>query len=98
MVLVNNNNNIYSIIFVPMKDKVKEIWDGYRAGPEGAVKDYLFDQAFNNSDLDKEVPEILKGKQKLFYSLEKIRILIKKLLNGPILQIQQKGTAKLSIW
>ena len=61
MVLVNDNNNIYSIIFVPMKDKVKEIWDGYRAGPEGAVKDYLFDQAFNNSDLDKEVPEILKG-------------------------------------
>ena len=43
MVLVNDNNNIYSIIFVPMKDKVKEIWDGYRAGPEGAVKDYLFD-------------------------------------------------------
>ena len=80
MVLVNDNNNIYSIIFVPMKDKVKEIWDGYRAGPEGAVKDYLFDQAFNNSDLDKEVPEILKGKQKLFYSFGKDQDFDKKVI------------------
>lgn len=63
-----------------MKDKVKEIWDGYRAGPEGAVKDYLFDQAFNNSDLDKEVPEILKGKQKLFYSFGKDQDFDKKVI------------------
>ena len=80
MVLVNDNNNVYSIIFVPMKDKVKEIWDGYRAGPEGAVKDYLFDQAFNNLDLDKEVPEILRGKQKLFYSFGKDQDFDKKVI------------------
>ena len=49
MLLVNNNNKINSIIFVPEKDKIKEIWDGYRAGPEGVVSDYLFDLAFNNS-------------------------------------------------
>ena len=30
-----DKNKIESIIFVPKKDKVKEIWDGYRAGPEG---------------------------------------------------------------
>ena len=61
MLLVNNNNKINSIIFVPEKDKIKEIWDGYRAGPEGVVSDYLFDLAFNNSDLDKEIPALIQG-------------------------------------
>ena len=46
MVLVNNGSSIDSIIFVPEKDKLKEIWDGYRAGPEGAVKDFLFDPSY----------------------------------------------------
>ena len=55
MVIINNGTEINSIAFVPPKDKLKEIWDGYRAGPEGVVSDYLFDLAFNNSDLDKMI-------------------------------------------
>ena len=47
--IVKNENKINSIIFVPPKDKLKEIWDGYRAGPIGAVKDFLFDKAFDNN-------------------------------------------------
>ena len=71
MVLVNNGSSIDSIIFVPEKDKLKEIWDGYRAGPEGAVKDFLFDQAFENHKSDSLVPEILQGLDKVFYSIGK---------------------------
>ena len=37
MMIRKDKNKIESIIFVPKKDKVKEIWDGYRAGPEGAL-------------------------------------------------------------
>ena len=33
MVIINNGTEINSIAFVPPKDKLKEIWDGYRAGP-----------------------------------------------------------------
>ena len=35
MVIINNGTEINSIAFVPPKDKLKEIWDGYRAGPIG---------------------------------------------------------------
>ena len=31
--IVNNKDGINSIVFVPPKDKLKEIWDGYRSGP-----------------------------------------------------------------
>ena len=71
MVLVNNGKSIDSIIFVPEKDKLKEIWDGYRAGPEGAINDFLFDQAFENNKSDALMPEILQGLEKVFYSIGK---------------------------
>ena len=71
MVLVNNGQSIDSIIFVPEKDKLKEIWDGYRAGPEGAINDFLFDQAFENNKSDALMPEILQGLEKVFYSIGK---------------------------
>ena len=48
VVLTDNSKTAKSIAFVPEKDKLKEIWDGYRAGPEGAVKDHGFDEAYNN--------------------------------------------------
>ena len=38
VLLINEKNNVQSIAFVPEKDELKEIWDGYRAGPEGAMK------------------------------------------------------------
>ena len=71
MVIVNNNDGINSLIFVPPKDKLKEIWDGYRAGPEGAVHDYLFDKAYDNSEIDKMLPEILFGCDQVLYPIGK---------------------------
>ena len=71
MVVVNNNDGINSLIFVPPKDKLKEIWDGYRAGPEGAVQDYLFDKAYDNSEIDKMLPEILFGCDQVLYPIGK---------------------------
>jgi Aminopeptidase P, N-terminal domain. len=38
MAIINNDDGINSVIFVPPKDRLKEIWDGHRAGPIGAVK------------------------------------------------------------
>ena len=56
VLLVNEKNNVQSIAFVPEKDELKEIWDGYRAGPEGAMKDHGFDLAFNNTVIDHRLP------------------------------------------
>ena len=71
VVLTDDFQTSKSIAFVPEKDKLKEIWDGYRAGPEGAVKDHGFDKAFNNSEINDQLPELLKGRDRVFYPVGK---------------------------
>jgi len=71
MVIVNNGDGINSMIFVPPKDKLKEIWDGYRAGPIGAVEDFLFDKAFDNTQIDLMLPDILHGTEQVLYPIGK---------------------------
>ena len=71
MAIVNNRDGINSIVFVPPKDKLKEIWDGYRAGPIGAVEDFLFDKAFDNTHIDTMLPDILHGSEQVLYPIGK---------------------------
>ena len=75
VLLVNEKNNIQSIAFVPEKDELKEIWDGYRAGPEGAMKDHGFDLAFNNTEIDQRLPDLLAGHNQVFYPVGKSKTL-----------------------
>jgi Xaa-Pro aminopeptidase len=75
VLLVNENNNVQSIVFVPEKDELKEIWDGYRAGPEGAMKDHGFDLAFNNTEIDQRLPDLLAGHNQVFYPVGKSKTL-----------------------
>ena len=69
--IVKNDKGLSSIIFVPPKDKLKEIWDGYRAGPIGAVEDYMFDKAYDNNQIDSMMPDILHGSEQVLYSIGK---------------------------
>ena len=71
MAIINNDDGINSIIFVPPKDKLKEIWDGNRVGPIGAVKEFLFDKAYDNSEIDNMMPEILFGCDQVLYPIGK---------------------------
>ena len=71
MAIVNNKDGISSIVFVPPKDKLKEIWDGYRAGPIGAVEDFLFDKAFDNTHIETMLPDILHGSEQVLYPIGK---------------------------
>ena len=75
VLLVNEKNNVQSIAFVPEKDELKEIWDGYRAGPEGAMKDHGFDLAFNNTEIDHRLPDLLAGHNQVFYPVGKSKTL-----------------------
>ena len=69
--IANNSDGIQSIIFVPPKDKLKEIWDGHRSGPVGAVDDFLFDKAYDNIQIDKMLPDILHGHEEVLYPIGK---------------------------
>ena len=75
VLLVNEKNNVKSIAFVPEKNELKEIWDGYRAGPEGAMKDHGFDLAFNNTEIDQRLPDLLAGHNQVFYPVGKSKTL-----------------------
>lgn len=46
-----------------------EIWNGYRAGVDGAVDEYEADEAYAIDLLDQEIIEKLLNKQKLFYRI-----------------------------
>lgn len=58
-----------SILFCRDKDMEREIWDGFRHGPAGALAEFGFDEAYSISQLDEWVPRIIANQQKLFYSL-----------------------------
>ena len=71
IVILKGDDSCSSIVFVPPKDKLKEIWDGYRAGPIGAVDQYLFDKSYDNTEIEKLMPEILKGCEQVLYPIGK---------------------------
>ena len=75
VLLINKENDVESIAFVPEKNELKEIWDGYRAGPEGVIKDYGFDLAFNNTEINERLPDLLAGHNQVFYPVGKSKTL-----------------------
>ena len=43
----------------------------FREGPEGAKENYLFENAFNNDEIDSELPNLIQGMNKVFYPFGK---------------------------
>ena len=58
-----------SILFCRDKNEEREIWDGYRHGPAGAVEKFGFDLAFTIDSIDTEVPKLMANMPALFYAL-----------------------------
>ncbi len=57
------------ILFNRVRDREMEIWDGYRAGQEGARKTFGADQAFPIHELEKRLPGLLEGRETIHYPL-----------------------------
>jgi Xaa-Pro aminopeptidase len=55
-------------LFVRPRDLDQEIWYGYRAGVEGAKRDYSADEAFTIDQFDAKLTEILDGPRVLYYA------------------------------
>ncbi len=56
-------------LFVEPRDPEAETWNGYRPGVEGATDDYDALEAYPNDALDKKLPEILGGAERLFHQI-----------------------------
>ncbi|MBB5019236.1 Xaa-Pro aminopeptidase [Chitinivorax tropicus] len=55
-----------SILFCREKDPEREIWDGYRYGPEAAKAKFGFDEAWPLAEMDQRIPEILHHQSCLY--------------------------------
>lgn len=57
------------VMFCRDRDAERETWDGRRAGPEGAVKDFGADDAFPISDIDDILPGLLEHCERVYYAM-----------------------------
>ena len=56
-----------TILFCRERDPERERWDGARAGTEGAVEEYGFDDAFPIADIDDILPGMIEGRARVYY-------------------------------
>ncbi|MBT8203519.1 MAG: aminopeptidase P N-terminal domain-containing protein [Acidimicrobiia bacterium] len=57
------------VLFVRPHDREREIWDGYRAGVDGAVDTYGADSAYPISDLKRKLREHAVDRSRIYYTL-----------------------------
>ena len=57
------------VLFVRDRDPTRETWDGRRAGPEGATRDYGADDAFPISDIDDILPGLMENCNRVYYTM-----------------------------
>ncbi len=57
------------VLFCRERDRDKELWDGSRAGPDGAVARHGADDAFPIDDLDDILPGILESRSCVYYTM-----------------------------
>ena len=73
MVLLPKRPQGEFILFCRERDRSREIWDGYRAGPEGARERHGADDAFPITDIDDILPGLLEGRDRVYYALGRNR-------------------------
>ncbi len=57
------------VLFVRDRDPQRETWDGRRAGPSGAVRDYGADDAFPIDDIDEILPGLMENRARVYYAM-----------------------------
>jgi Xaa-Pro aminopeptidase len=57
------------VLFVRERDPARETWDGRRAGPEGAIREYGANDAFPISDIDDILPGLMESCLRVYYTM-----------------------------
>lgn len=69
IVLVPGRAEGQYLIFCRERDPERELWDGKRLGPEGAVESLGCDDAFPITDLDEILPGLIEQSERVYYSM-----------------------------
>ena len=57
------------VLFCRERDPARELWDGLRAGQDGAISDYGADDAFPIGDIDDILPGLIEGRSRVYYAI-----------------------------
>ncbi len=61
--------NPETVMFVLPKDPLRETWDGFRYGPEGAKAEFGFDKTYSINEMDSVLPDLLMPVDRVYYRL-----------------------------
>ncbi len=57
------------VLFCRERDPERELWDGLRAGQDGAISQYGADDAFPIGDIDDILPGLIEGRERVYYAM-----------------------------
>lgn len=69
LVLVPGRPQGEFIMFCRDQDPTREMWDGKRVTPAGAVSDYGADDAFPIDDIDEILPGMVEDRERVYYTM-----------------------------
>ena len=69
VIVLVGGNTPKSILFCREKSEEREIWDGFRYGPEAAREAFGFNETYPIADLEQKLPELIANRNALWHSL-----------------------------
>ena len=57
------------VLFCRERNPERELWDGLRAGQEGAIRDFGANDAFPISDIDEILPGLIEGRDRVYSAM-----------------------------
>ncbi|WP_313517524.1 Xaa-Pro aminopeptidase [Pseudomonas sp.] len=57
------------VLFCRERNPERELWDGLRAGQDGAIRDFGADDAFPIGDIDDILPGLIEGRERVYYAI-----------------------------
>ena len=69
LVLLPGRKHGEYVLFCRERDPKMELWNGYRAGPEGACEEFGADDAFPIGDIDEILPGLIEGRERVYYAM-----------------------------
>jgi Xaa-Pro aminopeptidase len=82
LVLCTEHPDHACVLFVRPRDPDREVWDGARAGVDGAVRDFGADAAFPIAELAQRLPDYLQNHERLLYRLGRDRVFDDKIMTA----------------
>ncbi|MGA4320101.1 Xaa-Pro aminopeptidase [Ectopseudomonas hydrolytica] len=69
MALIPGREHGEYVLFCRERDPERELWDGLRAGQDGAIATYGADDAFPIGDIDDILPGLIEGRERVYYAI-----------------------------